>query len=128
MTEKYINAKNSDNIEYYNDDIKSVLEETFGEIIYQEQIMQILNITGDFSLEEADMIRRYMVKGEALPEIENLFIEKAKEKGIKYPKAKELWNKMQSSAKYCFIKAHSTSWALLLYLYLKSVFSMQKFY
>ena len=123
MTEKYINAKNSDNIEYYNDDIKSVLEETFGEIIYQEQIMQILNITGDFSLEEADMIRRYMVKGEAFTEIENLFIEKAKEKGIKYLKAKELWNKMQSSAKYCFIKAHSTSWALLLYSYLKSVFS-----
>lgn len=81
MAEKYVNAKNSDNIEYYNDDIKSVLEETFGEIIYQEQIMQILNITGDFSLEEADMIRRYMVKGEAFTEIENLFIEKAKKKG-----------------------------------------------
>ena len=120
MTENYIKAKKSNNIEYYDDSIKQILKETCGEIIYQEQIILILNALGGFDLEEAEKIRRSMTQRKVLTEQEKIFIEKTTDKGLKYLKAKELWDKMEAISIKCFIKAHALSSSLLLCSCVKS--------
>lgn len=114
VTDEFIKAKYSENREYYSDLLKPVLKETFGEIIWQEQIIQILNIVGDFSLSHADSIRRLMFKNkwETLSKDEETFIAKAEEKGIKYIKAKELWDKMCAISPFCYCKAHAIAFVL----------------
>ena len=114
MVEKYIKARNLNKIEYYNDSVEQILKDTYGEIIYQEQIIQILNALGDFDLEEAEIIRRSMAQRKVLTEQEKIFIEKATDRGFKYVKAKELWDEMESCSINCFIKAHAISASLLL--------------
>ena len=111
----YINAKYSPNNTKYDDLTDNILKETYGEIIYQEQIMQILNIIGGFELSKSDIIRRNMAKQISMPDIENTFIENAKAKGIEYIKAKELWYKMSVTSFYCFMKSHAIAVALLTY-------------
>ena len=86
VTDEFIKAKYSENREYYSDLLEPVLKETYGKIIWQEQIIQILNIVGDFSLSEAEVIRRLMArkKWTDLSKDEETFIAKAEEKGLKY--------------------------------------------
>ena len=114
VTDEFIKAKYSENREYYSDLLEPVLKETYGKIIWQEQIIQILNIVGDFSLSEAEVIRRLMArkKWTDLSKDEETFIAKAEEKGLKYIKAKELWDKMCAISPYCYLKAHAIAFVL----------------
>lgn len=118
LFDDFINAKNSKNKNKYSDLIEPILKETYGEIIYQEQIIQILNVIGSFSLSESDMIRRRMTKknnDEKMLKYKKDFIENAQYKEIEYTKAKDLWDKMYQVSAYCFMKSHALSATLLSY-------------
>ena len=121
----YIKNKNHPNlIKYPDDSLKDILKETNGIIIYQEQIMQILQFMADYSFAEADNIRRAMSKKKEeiiLNEKEN-FISRSVDKGYQKDVAGEIYNLILKFADYGFNKAHSVAYALIGYkmAYLKA--------
>jgi DNA polymerase-3 subunit alpha len=104
--------------------IKSVLEETYGVIVYQEQVMQIANILASYSLGDADNLRRAM--GKKIPEVmakEKIkFMAGAKLNSIPEDKAEYVFDLMAKFAGYGFNKSHSAAYALICYqtAYLKA--------
>ena len=121
----YIKNKNHPNlIKYPDDSLKDILKETYGIIVYQEQIMQILQFMADYSFAEADNIRRAMSKKKEeiiLNEKEN-FISRAMDKGYKKETAEDVYNLILKFADYGFNKAHSVAYAIIGYsmAYLKA--------
>lgn len=109
--------------------IKSVLEETYGVIVYQEQVMKIANILANYSLGDADILRRAM--GKKIPEVMDneriKFMAGAKENGIPEDKAKYIFDLMAKFAGYGFNKSHSAAYALISYqtAYLKAHYPAQ---
>ncbi len=115
---KYIeNKKNRDNIQYKIPILKEVLKETFGCVVYQEQVMQIFRTVADYSFGQADIIRKAMSKKQAgkIEKERQPFIEKAMQKGIKYEYANELFDEMVGFSKYAFNKSHAASYAVVTY-------------
>ncbi len=114
----------SEEVKYKISELKEILGETYGVIIYQEQVMKIANIIGDFSLGEADILRKAMAK--KVPEImrdqKDKFVKGAMKKGIEKEDAVELFSDMESFASYAFNKSHSAAYAYLAYIgaYLKA--------
>lgn len=121
----YIKNKQSpDKIIYPHESLKSILKETYGIIVYQEQIMQILSIMADYDYAEADNIRRAMSKKKEdiiLKEKDN-FINRAINKGYTKEISENVYNLILKFANYGFNKAHSVSYALIGYkmAYLKA--------
>lgn len=121
----YIKNKNHPNlIKYPDNSLKDILKETNGIIIYQEQIMQILQFMADYSFAEADNIRRAMSKKKEdiiLNEKEN-FISRSIDKGYHKDVAEDIYNLILKFADYGFNKAHSVAYALIGYsmAYLKA--------
>ena len=104
--------------------LKSVLEETYGVIVYQEQVMQIANILANYSLGDADNLRRAMGKKKAsVMEKEKVkFMEGAIKNAIPKDKAEYIFDLMAKFAGYGFNKSHSAAYALICYqtAYLKA--------
>lgn len=104
--------------------LKDVLKETYGVILYQEQVMRIAAEIAGFSMGKADILRRAMGKKEKqkMLEQERDFIEGAKKKNIPEEVAKDIFETIKPFASYGFNKAHSTSYALISYqtAYLKA--------
>ena len=121
----YIKNKNHPNlIKYPDESLKGILKETNGIIVYQEQIMQILQHMADYSFAEADNIRRAMSKKKEeiiLNEKEN-FISRSVSKGYQKDIAEDIYNLILKFADYGFNKAHSVAYALIGYemAYLKA--------
>ncbi|MCI5149023.1 MAG: DNA polymerase III subunit alpha, partial [Candidatus Electrothrix sp. MAN1_4] len=115
--------------EYPLPQIKPVLEETYGVIVYQEQVMKISNILASYSLGDADILRRAM--GKKIPEVmeeeRGKFMAGAKENGIPEEKAKYVFDLMAKFASYGFNKSHSAAYALVAYhtAYLKAHYPAQ---
>ncbi|MEO0072751.1 MAG: DNA polymerase III subunit alpha [candidate division WOR-3 bacterium] len=116
-------------ITYINDAIKPVLEETYGIIVYQEQVMQIAKIIAGFSPNQYDRLRVAMSKKirsemEAMREI---FIEGAVKNNISKKDAEKIFSEIAPFAGYGFNKSHSVGYAHLSYLtaYLKANFPLQ---
>ena len=111
-------------IDYLSDDLKEVLESTYGIIIYQEQIMRIANIMAGYSLGEADVLRRAMSKkNKEMMEKERIkFIEGAINKGYSEELANKVFDYINRFASYGFNKAHSVSYSIISYqmAYLKA--------
>ena len=112
-------------VEYELPELKQVLEETYGVIVYQEQVMQVANMVGGYSLGEADLLRRAMgkKKAEEMAAHRERFVKGAKEKGFKdEKKVTRLFDLMEQFAGYGFNKSHSAAYALLAYhtAYLKT--------
>jgi DNA polymerase III subunit alpha len=109
--------------------IKPVLEETYGVIVYQEQVMKIANILASYSLGDADILRRAM--GKKIPEVMDeervKFMAGAKKNGIPEDKAKYVFDLMAKFAGYGFNKSHSAAYALISYqtAYLKAHYPAQ---
>jgi DNA polymerase III subunit alpha len=109
--------------------IKSVLQETYGVIVYQEQVMKISNILAGYSLGDADILRRAM--GKKIPEVmekeRGKFMAGAKVNGIPEEKAKYVFDLMAKFAGYGFNKSHSAAYALIAYqtAYLKAHYPAQ---
>jgi DNA polymerase-3 subunit alpha len=109
--------------------IKDVLEETYGVIVYQEQVMKISNILANYSLGDADILRRAM--GKKIPEVMDeervKFMAGAKDNNIDPEKAKYIFDLMAKFAGYGFNKSHSAAYALISYqtAYLKAHYPAQ---
>ena len=109
--------------------IKSVLEETYGVIVYQEQVMKISNILAGYSLGDADILRRAM--GKKIPEVmekeRGKFMAGARANNIPEDKAKYIFDLMAKFAGYGFNKSHSAAYALIAYqtAYLKAHYPAQ---
>ena len=104
-------------IEYPHPDLKPVLKETFGVVLYQEQVMQIAQELAGFSLGQADLLRRAMgkKKPEEMAKVREQFIEGAKVKEISDKLAEEIFDLMEKFAGYAFNKSHSATYALISY-------------
>jgi len=111
-------------VEYPHPLMEDVLRETYGIMVYQEQVMQVAQIVGGYSLGGADLLRRAMGKKklEEMVKHRATFAEGAAKKGIAEPKANEIFDLMEKFAGYGFNKSHAAAYALLAYhtAYLKA--------
>ncbi|AGF79058.1 DNA-directed DNA polymerase III PolC [Desulfocapsa sulfexigens DSM 10523] len=109
--------------------LKPVLEETYGVIVYQEQVMKIANILANYSLGDADILRRAMGKKkvEVMNEEKIKFMEGAKKNNVDEKKAEYVFDLMAKFAGYGFNKSHSAAYALISYqtAYLKAHYPAQ---
>ena len=113
-------------IDYLINDIKDILEPTYGIIVYQEQVMQIVQKIGGFSLGEADIVRRAMSKKkeEEMKRLKKEYLEGAKKGGYDIKKADELFEMIMKFASYGFNKSHAAAYALITFqtAYLKAYY------
>lgn len=112
----YIKRKQGlEKIDYIHDDLKEILEKTYGIIIYQEQIMQVAKKIANYSLGEADVLRRAISKKkkEVLIEEETKFVKRAIENGYNEKLSKEIYDFIFKFANYGFNKAHSVGYSML---------------
>lgn len=102
----------------YDYNLESVTKETYGIYVYQEQIMQACQILGNFTLVEADDIRKAM--GHSIPELilsyKTKFIDGAIKNGCEKEAAENIWGKLELFAGYGFNKSHSVAYALTGYI------------
>ena len=104
-------------VEYPDPRIEPVLRETYGIMVYQEQVMQMAQTIGGYSLGEADLLRRAMgkKKPEEMAQHRKIFSDGAKKGGISEGKANEIYDLMERFAGYGFNKSHAAAYALLAY-------------
>ncbi|MCH8011613.1 MAG: DNA polymerase III subunit alpha [Candidatus Marinimicrobia bacterium] len=111
-------------IKYIHAALEPILKETYGIIVYQEQVMQIANTIAGFSLAQADIMRRAMGKKQKslMKGQEKSFIQGAIGNGIDKNKAQKIYKLIEKFAKYGFNKSHSTAYAYIAYhtAYLKT--------
>ena len=103
--------------DYLHPMLEEVLKETYGVIIYQEQVMQIAQILSGYSLGEADLLRRAMgkKKKEEMDRQRKRFISGAEEKGVDAGKASSIFDLVQKFAGYGFNKSHAAAYAYIAY-------------
>lgn len=111
-------------VTYLHPKLEPILKETYGIIVYQEQVIQIASVMGGFSLGEADLLRRAMGKKELdlMSQQEVKFIDGAKNQGIDENLAKQVFELIFEFAKYGFNKSHAACYSIIAYqtAYLKS--------
>ena len=118
MHDDYVRRKHGEQaVTYLLPQLEPLLNETYGIILYQEQVMQIAATISGYSLAEADILRRAMGKKD--PEVfaaqRQRFVTGAKAKGIPQDKATALFNLIEKFAGYGFNKSHSAAYALIAY-------------
>jgi len=119
--EQYIQAKeNADGIDYMNDHIKEVTQETYGFLIFQEQIALLAHKLGkDVSLDEGNLLRKVLTKKgtgkghEVKMKIHDKFIEGCVEKGIRRHEAESMWERFEYFSGYGFNKSHAISYSAI---------------
>jgi DNA polymerase-3 subunit alpha len=116
-------------VQYPHPILEEILKETYGVIVYQEQVMQIASKMAGFSLGQADVLRKAMGKkmGDVMTSMGAKFIEGARKQKIPEKVAAQVYVQMQQFAQYGFNKSHSTAYALLAYqtAYLKVHYPVQ---
>lgn len=127
MLDDFIDRKHGlKKIVYPFDVLKEVLEPTYGVIVYQEQVMQIVQIIGGFSLGGADVVRRAMGKKdpEKMKKLKDEFADGAVKQGYDRAKAEDLWELIVKFAGYGFNKSHSAAYGLITFqtAYLKTYY------
>ncbi len=127
MVDDFIARKHSSNqaeIDYLHPDLKPVLEETYGVILYQEQVMQIAQVLAGYTLGGADLLRRAMgkKKPEEMAKQREIFMSGATARGVAEATATRIFDLMEKFAGYGFNKSHSAAYAVLSYqtAYLKA--------
>ncbi|MDR3515375.1 MAG: DNA polymerase III subunit alpha [Azospirillaceae bacterium] len=127
---KYIKVKNGEEApDYLHPSLKGILEETFGIMIYQEQVMQIAQVLSGYTLGGADLLRRAMGK-KIKEEMENqrkLFIDGAAAKGVNADQAGMIFDQVNKFAGYGFNKSHAAAYALVAFqtAYLKANYPVE---
>jgi len=108
---------NAKKIKYLHADLKPILEETYGILVYQEQVMEIANRLAGYTMSEADNLRMAMgkKKKELMKKEKEKFIVGCINKGYKKTLAEQIFNFMEKFAAYGFNKPHSASYALIAY-------------
>src|SRR5690606_39155182 len=118
MVVDFVNRKHGRaDVDYFHPDLESVLQSTYGVIVYQEQVMLISQIIGGYSLGGADLLRRAMgkKKPEEMAMHREIFEKGAVEKGYDAKLAVTLFDLMEKFAGYGFNKSHSAAYALIAY-------------
>jgi len=132
MMKTYIERhKNPEKVQYLHPAFKQELEDTYGVMVYQEDVMKIGHRFGGLDLADADVLRR-MMSGKYrnknhMAEIEDKFFSHCKSKGYPEEISREVWRQMESFAGYSFNKAHSASFAVESYqsLFLKTYYPIE---
>jgi DNA polymerase III subunit alpha len=130
MVDEFVKRKHGKSkVEYAHPDLKPILQDTYGTIVYQEQIMQIAQVLGGYSLGQADLLRRAMgkKKEEEMNKQREAFLKGTHERGIDDRVANTLFDAMTEFAKYCFNRSHSAAYAMIAYqtAYLKTHFPVE---
>jgi DNA polymerase-3 subunit alpha len=130
MVDTFIRRKNGEEkIEYLHPKLEPILKETYGVILYQEQVISIFHELGKFSMGEADLVRRAMSKKkkDVMEKQKIKFIQGCIENGIDKKTAENIFGNMESFAEYGFNKSHSTGYAILSYVtaYLKANYPLE---
>ncbi len=125
MVQDFIDRKHGKKpIEYPLPELEDILKDTYGIILYQEQVMQIASKLAGYSLGEADILRRAMgkKKKEVMDEQRDIFVKRAVERGVSKDKAEYIFDLMAKFAEYGFNKSHSAAYAYIAYqtAYLKA--------
>ncbi|HRO60629.1 MAG TPA: DNA polymerase III subunit alpha [Burkholderiaceae bacterium] len=112
-----LRKKGQQQIDYFHPDLKACLEPTYGVIVYQEQVMQIAQIIGGYTLGGADLLRRAMgkKKPEEMAQHRGLFVDGAQKKGYPVELANKLFDLMAMFAEYGFNKSHTAAYAVVTY-------------
>ncbi len=114
MLDSFIERKHGrEAIEYTFDSMEVILKPTYGVIVYQEQVMQIVQSIGGFSLGYSDIIRRAMGKKKDMATFNAEFSQGAKKQGYDYQKASQLFDLIEKFAGYGFNKSHSAAYAMV---------------
>ncbi|MFM7455128.1 MAG: DNA polymerase III subunit alpha, partial [Vulcanococcus sp.] len=122
---KFINRKHGrEAIDFAHEKLQPILKETYGIMVYQEQIMRIAQDLAGYSLGEADLLRRAMGKKKKseMEKHQSIFLKGATERGVDPMIAEGLFEQMVLFAEYCFNKSHSTAYGAVTYqtAYLKA--------
>ena len=118
MVDDFIERKRGDkDIEYDVPELQTILKDTYGVIVYQEQVMQIAAVLANYSLGEADLLRRAMgkKKKEEMDKQRIRFLEGSKENSIPEDKAIKIFDLMAMFAEYGFNKSHAAAYAIISY-------------
>ena len=116
MVDDYVKvASGKTPVHYYDDRLRPILEETYGTMVYQEQIMQISMVMSGFSAGKADKLRKAMGKKkiDVMRQLQEDWNTGAVENGFSLEIAKRIWDDAEKFAKYAFNKSHSAAYAIL---------------
>lgn len=120
VSNHYIDKKNGqESIDYFHPSLEPILRTTYGEMIYQEQAMEIAKVVAGFNLQEADMLRKAIgkKKPEEMAKVKARFLEGATTTGIvSSDQAEQIFSWIEKSQRYSFNKSHSVSYAINAYL------------
>ncbi len=130
MHDEFVERKNGRvPVTYLLPELEPILKDTYGVIVYQEQVMNIASVLTDYSMAEADNLRKAMGKkiGEIMAQERERFLSRAKEKGVSQDKAEKVFDQMETFGRYGFNKAHSAAYAMIAFqtAYLKAHFPVE---
>ena len=121
---EFVERKNGKRVEYLDPRLEPILKPTYGIMVYQEQVMQIAQVMGGYSLGSADLLRRAMGKKNAqeMAQQRDIFVAGAEKNKLPRAKAILLFDLMEKFAGYGFNKSHAAAYALIAYqtAYLKA--------
>jgi DNA polymerase-3 subunit alpha len=124
---EFVERKNGKRVEYLDPRLEPILKPTYGIMVYQEQVMQIAQVMGGYSLGGADLLRRAMGKKDAkeMAQQRDIFVAGAEKNKLPRAKAILLFDLMEKFAGYGFNKSHAAAYALIAYqtAYLKAHYS-----
>jgi len=122
---RFIEGKNhASSVQYLHKSLEPILRDTYGVMVYQEQIIQLLQLVAGYSAGEADLVRKAIgkKKRDIMQAEEPKFVEGCVKQGLTEAQARKLWKQIQPFADYSFNKAHATCYAQIAYwtAYLKA--------
>ncbi len=126
----YIKRKHGEEeITYLHPDLAPILDETYGIMVYQEQVMKIAQVLGGYTLGQADKLRKVMGKKmrDEIPKQRAMFVEGALKKGIEEKTATQIFDQMEKFASYGFNKSHAAAYSLISFqtAYLKAHYPVE---
>lgn len=130
MLEDFIKRKQGKiEVKYDHEALEPILKDTYGIIVFQEQVMQIVSVLAGFSMAEADKVRKVMGKKihEALEDIRAKFLEGCRKNSVNENTAQKIWDFISYFAGYGFNKSHSAAYAMVSYrtAYLKANYPVE---
>lgn len=130
MVKDFVERKHGrQEIKYAHPSLEPVLKDTYGTIVYQEQIMQVFQVLADYTLGQADMVRRMMGKKklDEMAQQKGKFVEGAGRHGMAAKDAEALFEQIEKFASYCFNRSHSAAYAFVAYqtAYLKCHYKVE---
>ncbi|MFN3813476.1 MAG: DNA polymerase III subunit alpha, partial [Aquificaceae bacterium] len=118
LVDSYINRKSErEPVDYLFPELEPVLKETYGIIVYQEQVMKISQVLCGFTPGEADTLRKAIgkKKKDVMQEMREKFIKRGKDRGYQEKKIVKLWSDIEEFASYSFNKSHSVAYGYISY-------------